>query len=100
MPTTAVPRAQPSTNAGPFTRPRGVPRKSTEAMIGNGLIATPTAAGSIWPIALAHGPGLYSAVRRRGRSLERHHRDPGGDPGQDRRRDGVRAGRADEDRRR
>ena len=47
VPTTAAPRAQPSTNAGPFTRPRGVPSRRTEAMIGKGLIATPTAAGSI-----------------------------------------------------
>ena len=29
-------------NAGPLTRPRGVPSMSTTAMIGTGLIATPT----------------------------------------------------------
>ena len=66
-------------------------------MMGNGLIATPAAAGSIWPIAapspanLLRGPTTWGA-------LERRHRNPGGDPGQDGRRDRVGAGEADEQR--
>jgi hypothetical protein len=38
-------------NAGPFVLPRGVPSMSTIAMIGTGLIATPTAIGRMSPIA-------------------------------------------------
>ena len=38
----ARPTIQPTRNAGPFTRARGVASISTTAMIGNGLIATPT----------------------------------------------------------
>ncbi len=34
-------------NIGPFTRPRGVTSMRTTATIGSGLIATPTAVGSI-----------------------------------------------------
>ena len=50
-PITAALAAQPSTNAGPFTRPRGELTSSTEAMIGIGLSATPTAIVSICPTA-------------------------------------------------
>ena len=41
-PTTARPITQPSTNAGPLARARGVLSISTTAMIGIGLSATPT----------------------------------------------------------
>jgi len=43
VPTTASANAQEATNAGPFTRPRGVESISTTATIGSGLTATPTA---------------------------------------------------------
>jgi hypothetical protein len=45
--------SQPSANAGPFDRARGVPSMSTIAMIGTGLSATPTAIGRMSPIASA-----------------------------------------------
>jgi hypothetical protein len=48
---TAALAAHPMTNAGPFTRPRGELTSRTDAMIGIGLRATPTAIVNIWPIA-------------------------------------------------
>jgi hypothetical protein len=45
-PASATPTIQPSRNAGPFVRARGVTSMSTTATIGIGLTATPTANGS------------------------------------------------------
>ena len=56
------PTIQPSANAGPFDRARGVPSMRTIAMIGTGLIATPTASGRISPIA-APTSALFHAGR-------------------------------------
>ena len=50
-PARARPTIQPSRNAGPFVRARGVPSINTTAMIGTGLIVTPTASDRIWPTA-------------------------------------------------
>ena len=50
-PITAALAAHPTTNAGPLTRPRGELTSNTEAMIGIGLSATPTAIVNICPIA-------------------------------------------------
>ena len=51
VPSSASPSTQPSTNAGPFERARGVASISTTAMIGTGLSATPTPNESTWPMA-------------------------------------------------
>src|SRR5207344_1360413 len=51
-PAPATPITRPTRYAGPFTRPRGETSINTTAMIGIGLIATPTAAGSMLPTAL------------------------------------------------
>jgi hypothetical protein len=50
-PTTPRPTSQPSTNASPLARARGVVSISTTAMIGTGLNATPIASGNDCPIA-------------------------------------------------
>jgi hypothetical protein len=50
-PTIARPTTQPTRKAGPFVRARGVTSIRITAMIGTGLIATPIASGSTWPIA-------------------------------------------------
>ena len=49
--TTTSPTTQPTANAEPFDLARGVPSIRMTAMIGTGLIATPTADGSRSPIA-------------------------------------------------
>ena len=45
------PTSQPTMKAGPFTLARRETSIKITAMIGTGLIATPTASGRIWPIA-------------------------------------------------
>ena len=59
-PTIVRPATQPSANAGPFERARGVPSMSTIAMIGTGLIATPIASGRICPTASPIGASLHA----------------------------------------
>jgi hypothetical protein len=66
-PTMVKPTIQPSRNAGPLTRARGVPSMSTTAMIGTGLNATPTANDSTCPIACP-----IAATMARG-GVSRHH---------------------------
>ena len=46
-----MPVNQPAAKAGPLTRARTLPSKSTITMTGTGLTAMATASGSIWPIA-------------------------------------------------
>ena len=57
-PTAARPTTQPTTNAGPFERARGVTSMSTTPMIGIGLIPAAIAIGRICPIAclIVRGP--------------------------------------------
>ena len=65
MPTTVSPTIQPAANAGPVARARGVPSIRTIAMIGTGLIATPTARGRMSPIAAptpTSQPGIPDAT--------------------------------------
>src|SRR4051794_32635925 len=50
-PTAVSPTTQPTMNAGPFVRARGVTSMSTTPMIGIGLIPAAIAMGRIWPIA-------------------------------------------------
>src|SRR5687768_5131091 len=60
-PTIAMPRHHPRTNIGPFTLARGLTRTRTTAMTGSGLIAIPSALGSISPIASpTTGPPSWS----------------------------------------
>ncbi len=49
--TTISPMTHPTANAGPLERAFGVPSMRMTAMIGTGLMATPTADGSRSPIA-------------------------------------------------
>ncbi len=51
VPRIASPATQPARNAGPLIRPRAVASIRTTAMIGTGLIATPTPNDRLWPIA-------------------------------------------------
>src|SRR3954471_6429691 len=65
-PSAISPSSQPTTYAVPVAAARGVSSNKTEAMIGTGLIAAPTASARIWPIACpiaqpAGGFGTWSS---------------------------------------
>ena len=61
VPSTASPAIQPTRNAGPLARARGVASISTTPMIGTGLMATPTANGRLCPIACPMAGTLHEA---------------------------------------